>query len=1837
MPPNVYTNSNFQLTSVFSSSSLALKYLPMVEYYYPANLQISGLSVIATWDGTQWISTSTVPGYPSIPLVPGLNVGDKYSEYFIGYSSYSSSQPPIKYEFTSNITDLNPVTVRARPIFLLDGTPTYTGTSNIGSTQTLVIQAVDYSVAKSYQLTTGTTQATGPSHPFTVTLVVTVGNGVVISDMVVQDVLPPALRYVSALPAPSSVSGQQIVWNAGLRSGPASTYTYVITVYAADVYSDSGLPVIEPVNPQSVVISSNDATLSDGTTLLTTSNTVNIPLSPISIGKAVVNTSVLPPYQGSLLKYTVGIWTSDYFSMNNIMLVDRLSLGQTFQPNVTLNGTPFSGYTIVPLSPTPPPPYYPSTEVVFNLPSGPYIELVYYTQLTGVYNTEILCLEDYVNNTISLTADNAIGGSVTENAAAKYTYPSPIPSKSLYAYNGIPIVSPPANVFPGDVLTYKLTLTLPTNNYLNLKIYDFLPSPIVSATQFPVNPSINPSGIPPAGQISYAPDNTPLYPSPIVTVDNVTNSIAFDYGTYLSLPDDARTISILVSAVVNSQPYQPGLVFADQMYYSLNNQVGDDITNFTSFPLVLGNPDLYIKKTVVDSLPLRTIPNNAALVDEFGAAGSLVLGTGFTPITVPYFDSLIPSNMTGANSGDLVRFAVIVTNKGTSDAYDVVISDMVPNAFTTPFTWLKFYDQNGTSFVFSYFIIANTYFFNIPFPIQPGNSVFLICEFYVPESFDYCNGLTNEGTITGWSNQLGGTNFVTALGYNRTSIVTVKYQNITSTITTIQTPPDPDLPVLPSVTLGETVTQTLTYTMPDITINNAVLTISTNTDIGIFPLGIVFNNVSITGSITPIVTPTSMVYNLGDVTSSVQNGTMAISYILSFNSDNFDLEAGYQPTVNAMLNVGTCNIINNSILTIVEPNIVITKSIKSVVNNLVTYDISIANNGNSTAFSVRIIDTPPVQFISNLTLVTWSPGSYTVTPLGNLQLSVVEPVTPGTEIIMTVQGTFDPNTSYGTEITNNACVTYQSYIAEGSRIYGPACSSITFFNGLYLTVESSNWTYGGHTADYGSDRGVVGAPGEVIRLRYRIFLPTVGIAQVNFIQTTGLLGLESQGGDSYVISLYNEEDNVFYTGVRATFDHNTVLFDGFPTLSNIDQETDMIYWDYFFRISNNLTNIAGKAYNPISSGTFGSPAIVIQIPTPPIADFTVVEPELTITKSDALTPIISGVPITYTINVANPKTEWSCSAWDVLISDKINNILTSPIISNLLPPTASDVTVYYPEVRDIKLLPDEVISFNLTATPVFNLQGQLCNTASAEWKSTTDTSYARTGYDGPIGINNYYVQHTTCANLIPIGLQKTIITKSPYVLGQTILYGIVVTLPPGVNNVTVSDSFSGQNYLTASIITLASESYGLLTGDFEGIVTPLVVNSNIVLETQATVYSDAVYSSILILVEMELTGNFENTATFHGITSSVSGTISKPDLYVKKFRLTDPVISNKPICYRVEMGHTVLSQSAAYNVQLVDTPSQIGSYVSVNAYTIPPVPISVVGGNVDVPVLPNGTIVILEYCLTLPDPYLLNGSNTAIVTWNDGGTVQDSNSYVIGPPDLFISKTTPSPNVQVGDMIIWNIAVTNSGDSTAVNVDIFDPIPPVYFGAPTDPGWVISGSDYKYTVPEIAPMQTVTVTLMYRLLSAGAVSYPNMARLVNGRNNTATIYINGHDLFSRLVVRKYLIGGNLKTSAIYRISITNIGSDVFNDTITIKDIFSAPLEWNGAGPWISNGNGVSVTQLVSIQPGQTVNYNITFRIISNKCPIINTVILYNSTGDEIGRDTESSTSCSTRNGCICEL
>ena len=292
-------------------------------------------------------------------------------------------------------------------------------------------------------------------------------------------------------------------------------------------------------------------------------------------------------------------------------------------------------------------------------------------------------------------------------------------SKSIYAVNGLP-PGDPAEVKPGDAVTYRIAYTLPISDVENLEFNDYLPLPVFHVGDPNEDGAAGPAWlfdpsaagtVPLPGVATFGPADT-FYAytcaglgtpagclAPILTSDAVNNRLRFYYGDFNDTRHQGTTVELLFTLIVSDDP------FADRLY--LTNQV-NGFEGSTNAGTVASDA---IRQIVLTQPVLRTTKgiiwtSNAADVYAPVTTGPV---TFLDPVNAPRWSGTINStnlaaapinsNVSGVDAGDIVSFAIAIENTGSSlkGAFDILLRDDLPAPYQIPGSGLnlQIYYGNG--------------------------------------------------------------------------------------------------------------------------------------------------------------------------------------------------------------------------------------------------------------------------------------------------------------------------------------------------------------------------------------------------------------------------------------------------------------------------------------------------------------------------------------------------------------------------------------------------------------------------------------------------------------------------------------------------------------------------------------------------------------------------------------------------------------------------------------------------------------------------------------------------------------------------------------------------------------------------------------------------------------------------------------------------------------------------------------------------------------------------------------------------------------------------------------
>ncbi len=772
---------------------------------------------------------------------------------------------------------------------------------------------------------------------------------------------------------------------------------------------------------------------------------------------------------GDTVEFTIDFQVSDFFGFDNIVLTDVLADGHRFDAlytptmSVTEHGTTVSGsfdadnFTVIDHFTGGSPEVGPidgSQEIIFRLSDelvdqgadsrllggllpdmgtgggDPSVGGFNAGATTGTIVFRAVVQEDFtddfpstdpsvdegdtLDNSISITGEvlshtdlTATGESEVDGSSASYSIVGGTFSKSIYALNDTTMLPDPLSLSPGDTITYRLELDLPTSDVEDLVIEDYLPLPIFDAAEIGSFIDTIDNAIPPAGSAKFGPTETfrALYGSPpALTSDATANSLTFTYGDFDAVSAPASKIDILFTVTASDDPFADGLFLTNQ---ARRNQETTNATGFSDDAIVqilLGEPALSITKGVVatDNPNAEFSPATVGPVTFTppGSAGYRGLATiHSTNLTAAPIDS----DLDDLDAGDLVTFAILVENTGGSraGAFDLQLRDTLPTGFTIPAGGLNLSvtDGTGASFMTSdigsgLFDVAGGIEIVDPGPTPDtgdgtdagaldqfdptnGRNILVITyDLELVSTVEPNSQITNTATLFRYAGAEGGPDF-TAEDISDDASASTAPLAVAKSLDGSSEPSTTGA----NVAIGEIITYTSTITVPEGVTNTLLWTDIPDSGLSVVDLlgvtaspGLATSQgtfADVQANAVLAANGDSLSLDFGTVTNSdTDNGspeTIAIEYrAVVLNSGGNGRNTNLDNLATATW-TGGADAASAPQVTIVEPTLNVVKSISPASGQAsdtftVTLDITHTNPSNADAFDVTITDDLPTGF-----------------------------------------------------------------------------------------------------------------------------------------------------------------------------------------------------------------------------------------------------------------------------------------------------------------------------------------------------------------------------------------------------------------------------------------------------------------------------------------------------------------------------------------------------------------------------------------------------------------------------------------------------------------------------------------------------------------------------------------------------------------------------------------------------------------------------------------------------------------------------------------------------------
>lgn len=678
------------------------------------------------------------------PLVVTGTPGETLVVLRLPFGSFTAGQTPsdiqVSLQVSSSADLAQPLTLQASGGFAYGRDPLLNPVADnpvAGASSSLAVTPTVLELDKVY---VGPEQetATGPSYPREWLVKALIADGQTVTRLVLTDRMPDGtiITGASILNGTGTVTydnatGLVVATLTGSYTGGAAAPTLKIDFYVDEFLRDGTTPVLDPATGAFRVLE-NDARLDAEWQPTDARDPLVVfaidPAGPediITAKSIAVQKSVQPLdalKAGGTLEWTLDGQVSNYFNMDDLVLVDTLGDGQvydaSFAATITMReggATLFSG-TIAPanVSVLRDPLTGISTirfdvsqemrdrgidDVLNGRPGGVDNQATVLVKFRSTIQESYISTnpapsnEPLVDQGDPLANDVVFDGVVDETDAAKgddsaagVVLPASEVGKSIYAINGNTAFTP-GPVSAGDQITFRLTLDMPLTGAHDVALTDFLPLPVLKALAGMTFTDLVSAAVPGANQAKWGPGATydtsgDSTTNPTISFDAASNFLKFDFGDARAPGNPASRIDLLFTVVVADEEFGDGLLLTNQVTSTETNSFGEVFEDNAIVQFVLGEPELNITKGVIADSGTGTLTATAGPVSFSapGTAGNRFAGTinSNNVRTVP-----VDANLAGADAGDRVSFAIVVENTGRSlkGAFDVLVHDTMPAGF----------------------------------------------------------------------------------------------------------------------------------------------------------------------------------------------------------------------------------------------------------------------------------------------------------------------------------------------------------------------------------------------------------------------------------------------------------------------------------------------------------------------------------------------------------------------------------------------------------------------------------------------------------------------------------------------------------------------------------------------------------------------------------------------------------------------------------------------------------------------------------------------------------------------------------------------------------------------------------------------------------------------------------------------------------------------------------------------------------------------------------------------------------------------------------------------------
>jgi len=1338
-----------------------------------------------------------------------------------------------------------PLNASVQGVYEFGDTPTGDNGPIVGSSVNGQVTPTLFSVAKTNNAPEGERPPT-TTHPFTYTIAVDVANGQTLFDPVVTDTLDADVQFIGPVTITGGTGGTATTTPSTITPGGTLTVTFTgITGTASATDATISFPahIIDTLDESNgaTEVKTNTVTVDgefpDDTPLAQAMATSNVTAKHLAIQKGAAPDLASP---GETITFTSNIQTTDIDTVTDLVIVDTLPDGYDtpVHTSLTVNGGPVaitpsivtnSGVTTL---------TYDVTAVTGNLPPGTTATLVYTADILQTYfDTTPVLADDSLTNTIQATYDLQGGATgATDGSAATVSIRSVQLSKT--------VVNPQADYHPGDTVTYRLSMQIPSGDTSGVVFEDFLPLPVFDATA--VNLVFgNDITTAPTDTLALTPDN--------ITADGGTNSIRIEWPDITTT--STQTLAVDIDVTITDEPFADGLNLTNLFQASTVNSGAVATSGIAPAPILVSAPNLTV------------LTHGISASDNATADATISPAPSMLPVD---------GDITASDAGDTVTFVLTVENAGGAPAHDVTAS-VTTIAALTNYTLVSVLDGAGTPLTNSGdlfgagLVLTNALDENDGNPGGGGapygtDTALITYTAEIATTVGPRDVLTSDGGVT-WASAPSATAFPASTD---DTTITIADPDVAKTVDSIS----PAGAGGGNITAGDVVTYRLTVTLPEGTTPGLTLTdtlppgldfVSATVDTTGFagsvdttPTTGTSGNISTTGEVVTLDFGSTTVTN----DNNAGNNSFAVTLdarVLSSESVNDGLPTAQTKTNTVALSYTGFSgaAVNDTVAaSFVEPDIEVTKAMSPTsgieAGDTITVTLVVNNNGTGPVYDVVLTDT----LNDGGTLFDTTTGATEGTTPGNFSFNYSSPtvtytmtsgsIAAGGMATFTFTGVAHPNIVTGSSYTNAAAVagSSQDGTVTGERATNDTVTSSAITTAdpdTMITLSSSSETF---TSDTGT---IVGAIGEVLTLALTYDIPEgvttedgtnailegvlpagfqfqTGTATIRAIADTGITG-----SNSGAISTFATGITPTVTGQTLGFDIGTI--DNNDTDGNAEQIVILVDVLVLNTTDNNRTNTKTSTARLNYDNRDGNP----QSQTDTL-EVTVVEPNPMVSKGASPTTAAGGATITFTVVLTNTAGASVTRGWEPIITDTLPGDFVNPaVVSATLSRGPVDVTssasfsgnALTVDLAGTVVASERYLDPGETVTVVYTadvstsaaFETEIDNTAVGTFTSTPGTNGTSSATPGApdsdtgertgsqaTNTSAQAVNDLRASDMATVTTDKPTITMSGggmYQVGEVVTMTVQIPVPTGSTNnfVLTTDLPSGLSY-TGSPITI---------------------------------------------------------------------------------------------------------------------------------------------------------------------------------------------------------------------------------------------------------------------------------------------------------------------------------------------------------------------------------------------------------------------------------------------------